>query len=482
MSEHQGRFQPQLRRLKRIIPGQWIRNHLPELAIFSVGLTLRLTMAAGWRYQAGWGYDAPSHFAYVDWIVKNASLPPLGGNYLAFHAPLYHITAAGLVKLGVSYQNITWLSFACGVIRLGLIWLGLEWYLQRRPARIAALALAAVLPTSILIDGMVSNETMNGMFSAAAMLLWPRALRATGRPRWLFACALGLVIGLAALSKASPLVLFTAFGMGVVLDLFLPPKQVDWRAKMKALAPWAATIAICLAVAGWFYARNARQYHNPFITSYEVMPDWLGHRAAGTPLLDRRSLGFVFSWDRSIYQQPYYPSGLQPHPRFFPVILASTFVDYYNYSFSGLSPDTPVEGALLANTRPVTTTLVWLSRGAVYGGTIVLLGTLVAWAVCLWKTFHRREWGLFALLLAPALATLVSLFFAMKYPYDHQGVVKGVYIQFGAPPLYAMFGMAVAWAGERRARWAILALLLLGLGAVAAYTFCCRTGLLLPAS
>src|SRR5262245_38730782 len=253
--------------MKLISLGQWMRSRLPECAIFVVGALLRLTIAAGWRYQAGWGYDAPAHFAYVDWILRHASLPHCSVNYLAYHPPLYHVTAAGLVKLGVSYQNLTWLSFACGVIRLGLIWCGLEWYLQRRPARIVALALAAVLPTSILIDGTVSNETMNGMFSAAAMLLLPRALRATGGRRWRFACALGLVIGLGALAKVSALVFLVVLGIGVVLDLFLTPRHDDWQARVKALAPWAATVAICLAVAGWFYARNVPQYRNPFITN-----------------------------------------------------------------------------------------------------------------------------------------------------------------------------------------------------------------------
>ncbi len=455
-----------------------ILSRLPECSIFMVGALLRLTMAAGWRYHAEWGYDWYAHWGYVDWILKHAGLPSCTTNYVAYHPPLYHLIAAGLVKLGVSHQNLTWLSFTCGVIRLGLIWIGLEWYLPRRRARIFALALAAVMPTSILIDGMVSNETMNGMFSAAAMLLWPRALRASGGRRWRLACVLGLVLGLGALSKASTVVLLVAFGMGVILDLLLSPKQGEWRPRIKALAPWAATLVICLAISGWFYARNVPQYRNPFITSYEVAPSWLGHSAANTPYLDRRSLGFVFAWGLSVYQDPYYPSGLQPNPRFFPVALASTFIDYYNYSFSGLGPGQQVEGGLLANTRPLTARLVWLSRGAIAGGTVILLGTIVALAVCLRRTFQSGDCGMFSLLLAPMLATLIALYFAVKYPYDTHGVVKGVYIQFGAPPLYAMFGLAVDWARERR--WPILALLLLGLGAVAAYSLCCRTGLLLP--
>jgi hypothetical protein len=86
---------------------------------------------------------------------------------------------------------------------------------------------------------------------------------------------------------------------------------------------------------------------------------------------------------------------------------------------------------------------------------------------------------LFAALLVPLLTILFQLHFAVKYPHDGYGVIKSAYIQFGAVPLFAMFGLSVDWALGRRWRWLVLAALLSGLGAVAAYTFCCRTGLLL---
>jgi 4-amino-4-deoxy-L-arabinose transferase-like glycosyltransferase len=454
---------------------QWILGRLPECAIFTVGVLLRLTMT--WRFDATWGYDALAHWAYVEQILRHASLPHCADNHLAFHPPLYHAVAAGLAKLGASHQDVTWLSVGCGVIRLGLIWFGLERYLQRRSARIFALALAAVLPASVHIDGTVSNEVMNGTLAAVAMLLWVRAFRAIGRSRWYLACTLGLALGLGMLSKASEVILLAAFGAGLLLDLLLPLKSVDWQTRLRSLTPWAATLAICVAIAGWFYMRNVAQGHNLFDTSYEIAPDRMRHTAANTPYLHRRPVNFVAGWDWSIYWWPYWPSGTDPRARFFPVALASTFVDYYNHGFSGLHPDQ--QSALMANGRPMTARLVWLSRGAVFGGSVILLATLAAWAVCLLRTFQRRDWGLFPLLLIPLLATIVALAFAVRYPYDAHGVVKGVYIQFGAPPLYAMFGVSVGWAASSRRRWVILAILLLGLGAVAAYTFCCRTGLLL---
>lgn len=78
--------------------------------------------------------------------------------------------------IGATQQGLIWLLIACGIVRLALIWFGLEWYLQRRWERGAALALAAALPASVQLDGMFSNELMRCMFGVAAMLLWLRAL------------------------------------------------------------------------------------------------------------------------------------------------------------------------------------------------------------------------------------------------------------------------------------------------------------------
>ena len=47
------------------------------------------------------------------------------------------------------------------------------------------------------------------------------------------------------------------------------------------------------------------------------------------PYLDRRTLGFFVGWSNSIFEYPYFPSA---RSRFLPVLIASTFVDYYNFS------------------------------------------------------------------------------------------------------------------------------------------------------
>jgi hypothetical protein len=55
-------------------------------------------------------------------------------------------------------------------------------------------------------------------------------------------------------------------------------------------------------------------------------------------------------------------------------------------------------------------------------------------------------------------------------------VIKGVYMTFGAPPVYALYGVAVGWSRRRPERWPLFGLLLVALWLVGAYSVLCRLG------
>ena len=392
-----------------------------KLAIFAVGALLRLSMT--WRYDASWGFDGGAHWAYIQ-AISHGTLPDPTINFIAYHPPLYHAIAAGLVKLGASWQGLIWLSVACGVGRLAIIWAGLETCLESRKGRIAALALAAVMPSSIMIDGMVSNESLNGLLCAAAMLLWLKGKSSL---------AIGMLSGLAMLVKTSAIAMLAGFGV---------------RRRLMAAA-------VCLAVIPGLYLLRG---HSPFSTTYEIAPGMMGHVEINTPYLSRRGLDFL-GWDWRIFQNPYHPTAL---PGFFPVLVASTFTDNLNHGFSGLPPERPRE--MTVNGRPMTRPLMWLARLAMAGGTLIFIGTFAAWLLSVRRVIRDEKWDLLSLLIVPLLATLLAMAFAVKYPYDNHGVIKSAYVQFAAPPLYAMFGLA---AERWPALWA-------GLALVAAYSFYCR--------
>src|SRR5205807_1056447 len=89
-------------------------------------------------------------------------------------------------------------------------------------------------------------------------------------------------------------------------------------------------------------------------------------------------------------------------------------------------------------------------------GSLIALVTLVAWLIATVRCAVRRNGLSMVLLAVPLLATLGQAHYAMLYP-NLIGPVKGLYMQFAAAPLCALFGIAVAelW---RRGRWRALAI------------------------
>jgi hypothetical protein len=450
----------------------FLQQRKPELLLFALGLVLRLSMA--WRYDATWSYDSDWHWEVVEWILKQHRIPTPDDVGEAQHPPLYYLLVAGLIALGLKRPDMVWVSILSGTIRMALLWTGFELYLPRaRLARVAALALAAVLAASVHIDGMVYSEALSGLLLTAAMLLIPLVFRRKSWARWRMAGYLGFILGLAMLTKISGIVIIAVLGTTACLECVF--SREDWSTRAGQLLSWAWMLIVCVAVCGWYFARNVRDYGRPFVTSFDVASQhYLVADLQKVPYLDRRSLGFFLSWDEAVLLFPYFPSGIEPRPRFFPVAVVSSFVDYWNYSFSGRDPSVAVLGWPGERLRPITPKIFRASEYAAFGGTLIFLATLGAWLAVMPGTFRRRDWGLVALLFVPLFMLFSALHFAVAYPLDSYGVVKGIYMHFAAPPLYALFGLAVAWAFQKPIRWPFFGALLGALWLVAAYTLYCR--------
>jgi 4-amino-4-deoxy-L-arabinose transferase-like glycosyltransferase len=171
----------------------------------------------------GEGFVRPFVFAF-----RGQSLPT------AEHPPLHSIVLAGLAELGgrsPDAQRLSGTLFGAGTIMaLGLI--GRR--LAGDRAGLLAAGLAAVFPVLIAADGALMSESLFGMLVALLLLA---ALRLAEAPRAGRAVVLGVVAGLAALTRSEALLL---------LPLVLVPalrRPGGARAGVAALAACAAVLA-----------------------------------------------------------------------------------------------------------------------------------------------------------------------------------------------------------------------------------------------
>lgn len=451
----------------------WLLGRRIEVAVFLLGMLLRLSMV--WNYEANWSFDSDDHWEVVRWIAERGRVPPPEAAVEAFHPPLWYSMSAWLLNHGVAREQMVWVSLLFGTIRLAIIWIGLELYVKgSRLARVTGLTLAAVMYATVHIDGMVYTEALSCLLNAMAMLLVPIVFRRRPMERWPMTLGLGVIYGLAILTKISSVATITAVGLAVVIEFFHSRRSLSERVS-RAL-PWVAIPIVVTAMSGWYYARNVREYGRPFITSFDLPSQhYLVEEAEKHAYLDRRTLGFILGWDKSVYIYPFSQPGIGPNPRFFPVAIASAFQDFWGYAFQGYVAPIPKPGEprVVRSLR----SYVNVGRIAVMGGTVIFGATVVAW-LCSWRRLWKSmDIGRIALLLFPFAVTLAALHFTITCPADGHGVTKGVYLMYGAPPLFGLFGIAVAWTQRRRERWPLFVGLLVALALVAAYTLDCRLGL-----
>lgn len=430
-----------------------------------VAIALRLRLAE--TYDPAWGYDFESHLGYLRHLAVHGALPPLHLFRTAYHPPLFYLAAAFVTRHGATLRGVRAIDLWAAIARLALLSVGLRRLLpESRLARIAALALAGLLPAALQVDGMLSNEAPETLFCTAALLCGALALGRQGRGRWGWSAGLAAALALALATKLSALALVALAFASALADGALA--RGTPRARIGRALPIALAAAVALAATLPIFALNRADSGHLLATGYDtVEPERaMAAQVRDVPYYRRRPASYLVSLGSgAIFARPFYPSDAS---RFWPVLLASTFCDYYDYTFAG-RPPAGDPGIPIHHGAITVRTLLW-ARRSVAAGVPIALATVAALAACAIWLFRRRDLARLFLVAAPVVAVLGQLHFAIQFPFDAEGPVKGAYLQFAAGPLFALFGVAVAWSARRRLRWPILALLAAAFALTAGYS------------
>jgi hypothetical protein len=446
-----------------------IRDYWPELSVVALGLGVRVALLK--THAPELGYDFVEHNAPIVWWSEHFSMPPLSLSRGAYHPQLYYALCGLLKRAGASWHGVQALSILLGCLRLLVVFVAARRYLPDRLSRVLTLVLAGFLPASVQLDGMVTQEALNNLVAAGFVVALLEFCRARLEQRAMRALALGALVGLGLLVKVSNFVLLGVLCFAPLLELF-QRRVATLRDAAAIVRGWALAVAVAVALSGGQYAYNQVVNGKAIVDGWYKRPtaDVIATGAQQKATLDRRTLGFVAGFSTDIVTFPYYPSALGAEPRFWSVLIASTFCDYYRYGFAGpKEPNTD----LFANRGAVSARATVLARASVIAGIVIALVCGLASVFAAVRLLRRREVARLLVLAIPAFGLAGQAYFAVVYPFDFEGVVKGVYYQFAALPLCAVFGLAVssAW---RQPRLAVPALLCtLAVVPVAVYTTYC---------
>jgi 4-amino-4-deoxy-L-arabinose transferase-like glycosyltransferase len=175
---------------------------------------------------------------------------------------LYSAVPRPLAGTNLAVHIGRWLSLLMGTLTLWLIYGIARLVFPRSPFEAwLVLATVAVVPQFAFISSSVSNDILIALLSTAVIYWLARLLtRSDDQPiPWWEWAVLGILFGLAALSKVQGVGLLALIGIVVI--------GLAWRRHSWKILPEAIALVLlpAAAIAGWWYLRNYRLYG-----------DWLG--------------------------------------------------------------------------------------------------------------------------------------------------------------------------------------------------------------
>lgn len=192
-----------------------------------------------------------------------------------------------------------WSTLLQAVTVLGTYLLARRAFPERRGIGLVAMAVVAFNPQFLLVASGVNNDNLLTPLVTIGLYLvltiWQEGLT----PQ--LAVSLGIVSGLAGLTKLSGWLLVALAGLVVLVRLFRFPERRFRRALIGLVIP-----AVALLIGSWWFWRNWQLYGDP--TALEPMLDLVGRRS-GSLLQPIRELGWMF---RSFWGQipcSFYPPG-----------------------------------------------------------------------------------------------------------------------------------------------------------------------------
>lgn len=206
------------------------------------------------------GFDGLDHLQYVHLVTQERRVPLANEGWEMYQPPLYYFAASVLpTTKAVQYIGfLVWLGFCL------LSYIFVRKQFAERSYAYVAMFLIASLPMALYMTPMVSNEFFSGLVMSIVLVYHILCFDSEGGASRRSGVILGLLLGLALLSKATSIVL----AVSIFADVFVSQK-FDLLKTVHRLR-WVLVSAF--VVSGWFYIRNLYYFGNPVASSVDFLP------------------------------------------------------------------------------------------------------------------------------------------------------------------------------------------------------------------
>lgn len=309
-------------------------KQLPNIAVLAIlfgFILLSLTYSLVTRLK--YGPDEPAHFIYIRSIATNLTPPPIAhtetpseestSSHEAHQPPLYYAILAipyVLLKAISASDDTVWRVLRLLNILIGAAWIYSVYVLSkdfftREKYALAATAFVALLPTATYTAGVINNEMLISLLFTCALIPILRYFR-NGSISPKSSAILGLIIGLAILSKAQGLILMIVF-LAASLAVC---RRVNYTNYRQVLSSAMIVLGVTVLISGWWFIRSWIVYGNlmPHSLHNPLLPGGI------TDLIFCPILGLQATW---IFTQSLYGHFIAPYWLMQPCITWSPYIN-----------------------------------------------------------------------------------------------------------------------------------------------------------
>ncbi|MGD2144011.1 MAG: glycosyltransferase family 39 protein [Anaerolineae bacterium] len=402
-------------------------------------------------------FDAITERVNPFWIHRVAE-PGVDNKNLYLHDPALEGFPYRDVALGV--HLVRWFSLLMGAGTVVCVYKTGGEVLPRRPVvAVAAAALAALNPMFLFISTSVHDDALANLVAAGILYVTSRFL--VRGPTMQRAVALGVLTGLAILTKLTCLLVIPSVGLAVLLRALADRGDSGWRDLLR----FGAVVALVgLLVGGWWLARNQVLYGEPTSMGRQIQA-WGGLRD-NAPNIEAaaRELGFLHDsfWGVFGYGQIPMPSWAHGPPRLLGLLaLGGLLLLWARRRSGGAGKQLPMDAGLLLLSAPLATFLVVFVRmtfidtadfGRYLFVSLAFIAPLYALGLTEWVCERHTKWLPMALTAAMTALSVFALVGVLRTAYAPPKMLAPQEVEARSQPADVRFGDSIRLIGRRLSR------------------------------
>ena len=348
---------------------------------------------------------------------------------------------------------VRWLSLLMGAGTVLCVYgTARELFPQRRALAVGSAALVAFNPMFLFINASVHDDPLANLVAAGVLCVTTRILARGATVRR--AAVLGLLVGLAVLTKLTCLLVVPTVGLALLYRIWFD--RGGWR---QLLQVGAVVAAVALLVGGWWFVRNQVLYGDPTSMGRQV-ETWEDERPDGPDVIAAlRELGFLHdsAWGAFGYGQIPMPGWVYGLARLLGLVAVGGLILFWIRRRAGrVDWEQPPLALLIVLSGPLVVFLIVFIRmisidtanfGRYLFVSLAFLAPLYALGLSEWARPLARRWLPFGLAIAALVLALFGLLGVLRPAYAYPAMQPVEKIQARTQAADLRFGDAIRLIG-----------------------------------